>query len=89
MRRNSEKLPKEFRERHGLEVGDMVEMVEVGGELRVQPVEVARKQIREELNEVFRQFDETRVPSLTVPTEEDALAVAEEEIQARRQSKVR
>jgi len=34
-------------------VGDVVEMVEVDGELRVQPVEVTRKQLQAELDEIF------------------------------------
>lgn len=80
-------LPKEFRERHGLEVGDVVEMVEAGGELRVQPVEVTRKRRRDELNEVFAQADAERDTALAVTTEEEALAMAEEEIQGQRQSK--
>ena len=80
-------LPKGFRERHGLEVGDVVETVEVDGELRVQPVEITRKRLQDELDEVFTQADAERDTALAVTTEEEALAVAEEEIQGHRQSK--
>jgi AbrB family looped-hinge helix DNA binding protein len=80
-------LPKGFRERHGLEVGDVVEMVESGGELRVQPVEVTRKRLQDELDEIFTQVDAERDTALAVSTEEEALALAEEEIQDQRQSK--
>jgi AbrB family looped-hinge helix DNA binding protein len=80
-------LPKGFRERYGLEVGDVVEMVDVGGELRVQPIEVTRKRLQDELDEVFAQGDAERDPALVVSTEDEVLAVAEEEIQGQRQSK--
>ena len=80
-------LPKGFRERHGLEVGDVVEMLEADGELRVQPVEVTRKRLQNQLDEIFAQGDAERDPALAVTTEEEALAVAEEEIQGQRQSK--
>ena len=64
-------LPQGFRQRHGLNVGDVVEMVEVGGELHVQPVEITRKHIQAELNQVFQQADEIRDPSLEAASDKE------------------
>ena len=80
-------LPQGFRQRHGLNVGDVVEMVEVGGELRVQPVEIKRKHVQAELNQVFQQADGIRDPSLEVSSDEEAIEVANEEIKQRRKKK--
>ena len=80
-------LPQGFRQRHGLNVGDVVEMVEVGGELRVQPVEITRKHTQAELNQAFQQADEIRDPSLEVSSEEEAMEVANKEIEQRRKEK--
>ena len=80
-------LPQGFRQRHGLNVGDVVEMVEVGGELRVQPVEITRKHLQAELNQVFQQADEIRDPSLEVSSDEEAMEVANKEIEQRRKEK--
>jgi len=67
----------------------IVEMVEVGGELRVQPVEITRKRIHTELDEIFRQVDEVRDLSLSVSSDEEAIEVANKEIQSRRRKKTR
>ncbi len=80
-------LPLGFRQRHGLNVGDVVEMVEVGGELRVQPVEITRKHMQAELNQVFEQADDIRAPSLDVSSDEEEIEVANEEIEQRRKEK--
>ena len=82
-------LPKGFRERHGLKVGDIVEMVEVGDELRVQLVEVTRKRMRAQLDEVLGRADEERDPSLSVATENEAMEVADTEIRNQRRARGR
>ena len=82
-------LSKGFRQRHGLKVGDVVEMVEVGDGLRVRPVEVTRRRMRAELDDLLAQADEERDPSLSAATDEEAMAVADREILNRRRERVR
>lgn len=82
-------LPRAFRERHGLKIGDVVEMVEINGILSVQPVEIRRKQLQASLEDIFQQADADRDASLTVKSEAEAIAIADQEIKRGRQKKPR
>ena len=79
-------LPRSFRERYGLQIGDVVEMVERNGVLSVQPVELRRKHLQTALEDVFQQADEGDA-SVSVTSEEEAMALAEQEIKRQYLSK--
>ncbi|MDH3602953.1 MAG: AbrB/MazE/SpoVT family DNA-binding domain-containing protein [Candidatus Tectomicrobia bacterium] len=77
-------LPISFCERYGVEIGDFVEVVEVGGALRVRPVTFAHQDAQAMLDDTFAEADATRDPSLTVASDDEALAIAQTEIKAHR-----
>ena len=80
-------LPRSFRERYGLQIGDVVEMVERNGVLSVQPVELRRKHLQAALEDVFQQADAQGDASVSVNSEEEAMALAEQEIKQSRKEK--
>ncbi len=79
-------LPTSFRERCGVEIGDFVEVVEVGGALLVRPVAFTRQDAQAALDDMFAEADTTGDQSVTVASDEEALAIAKTEIKARRKS---
>ena len=79
-------LPTNFCERYGVEIGDFVEVVEVGGALMVRPVSFTRQDAQAVLDDIFAEADATSDQSLTVASDDEALAIAQTEIKARRKS---
>ena len=79
-------LPTSFRERYSVEIGDFVEVLEVGGALMVRPVTFTRQEAQAALEDIFAEADTTSDQSLTVASDDEALAMAQTEIKARRKS---
>ncbi len=79
-------LPTSFRERYGVEIGDFVEVVEVRGALMVRPVTFTRQDAQAVLDDFFADADATSDQSVTVASDDEALAIAQTEIKARRKS---
>ena len=79
-------LPTSFRERCGVEIGDFVEVVEVGGALLVRPVAFTRQDAQAALDDIFAEADTTGDQSVTTASDEEAIAIAKTEIKSRRKS---
>lgn len=79
-------LPTSFCERYGVEIGDVVEVVEVGGALMIRPATFTRQDAQAMLDDTFTEADTTSDPSLTVASDDEALAIAQTEIKAHRNS---
>jgi bifunctional DNA-binding transcriptional regulator/antitoxin component of YhaV-PrlF toxin-antitoxin module len=79
-------LPTSFRERCGVEIGDFVEVVEIGNVLLVRPVTLDRQEAQAMLNEIFAEADTAKNQNLAVTSDDEAIAIAQAEIKARRKS---
>ena len=79
-------LPTSFRERYGVEIGDFVEVIEVRGALMICPVTFTRQDAQAVLDDIFAAADAISDPSVTVASDDEALAIARTEIKARRKS---
>ncbi len=71
-------LPSDFRDRYHLHVGDHVELIEKDGQLVIAPMNAQREQMASNLAQLFAENPETEL------TDEEAMALAIEEIKATR-----
>lgn len=77
-------LPPEFRKEHHLDVGDYVELQEKNGKLIIEPIEIKRKSVAKQFDNIFASQKEH--PAFAKKTEEEIISLVRKEIKATRKS---
>ena len=77
-------LPPEFRKEHHLNVGDYVEIQEKNGKLIIEPIEIKKKSVAKQFDEIFASQKEDA--AFAKKTEEEILALVRKEVKAARKA---
>lgn len=77
-------LPVEFRKEHHLDVGDYVEIQEKDGKLIIEPIEIKRKSVAKQFDDIF--ISQKEDPDFAKKTEDEILALVRKEVKATRKS---